>query len=99
MIWSSLMATSRTRWVGLGIGAVAVVVAAWLAGLAPRTASAPSGSVVVAGSLDDLLMDLQLVPLDGRAPKPFELQSLDGRQVALADLAGRPALLYFWATW
>ena len=93
------MATSRTRWVGLGIGAVAVVVAAWLAGLAPRTASSPSGSVVVAGSLDDLLMDLQLVPLDGHAPKPFALQSLDGRRVALADLAGRPALLYFWATW
>ena len=78
MIWSSLMATSRTRWVGFGVGAVAVV---------------------VAGSLDDLLMDLQLVPLDGRAPKPFALQSLDGRQVALADLVGRPALLYFWATW
>ena len=52
---SSLMATSRTRWVGLGIGAILVVVAAWLAGLAPRTASSPRGSVVAAGSLDDLL--------------------------------------------
>ena len=99
MIWSSLMATSRTRWVGLGIGAAAVVVAAWLAGLAQRTASSPSGSVVVAGSLDDLLMDLQLVPLDGQAPKPFALRSLDGPRVTLADFAGRPALLYFWATW
>ena len=93
------MATSRTRWVGLGIGAVAVVVAAWLGGLAPRMASSPSGSVVVAGSLDDFLMDLQLVPLDGQQQKPFALPSLDGRRVALADLAGRPALLYFWATW
>ena len=93
------MATSRTRWVGFGVGAVAVVVAAWLAGLAPRTASSPSGSAVVAGSLDDLLMDLQLVPLEGLAPKPFALQSLDGPRVTLADFAGRPALLYFWATW
>jgi len=54
---------------------------------------------VTAGSLDDLLMDLQLVPLDGQRPKPFALPSLDGRRVALADLAGKPALLYFWATW
>ena len=93
------MATSRTRWVGLGIGAIAVVVAAWLAALVPQTASAPDRGMVVAGSLDDLLMDLQLVPLDGQAPKPFALESLDRRRVMLADLAGRPALLYFWATW
>ena len=99
MLWSSLMATWRTRWIGLVIGAVAVVGAAWLAGLAPRTALSPGGNVVAAGSLDDLLMELQLVPLDGQRPKPFALASLDGRQVSLADLAGRPALLYFWATW
>ena len=100
MIWSSLMATSRARWVGLGIGAVAVVaVAGWLGGVAPRTGSSPSGGEVTAGSLDDLVMDLQLIPLDGQRPKPFALDSLDGRRVALADLAGKPALLYFWATW
>ncbi len=99
MVCSSLMATSWTRWVGLGIAAVAVVTAAWLGGFVSRTASPPSGSAVTAGSLDDLLMDLQLVPLDGQRPKPFALPSLDGRRVALADLAGKPALLYFWATW
>jgi len=63
---------------------------------------APAGggsTQVAAGSLDDLLMDLQLVPLDGQRPRPFALESLDGRRIALADLAGRPALLYFWATW
>ena len=93
------MATWRTRGVGFAIGAVALVGAAWLAGLAPRTASSPGGNVVVAGSLDDLMMELQLVPLDGQRPKPFVLPNLEGRRVALADLAGRPALLYFWATW
>ena len=95
------MATVTRRSIGLGIGAVAVVAGAWLAGGLPtRKAPGPSGSAqVVAGSLDDLLMDLQLLPLDGQAPKPFALESLDGRRVALADLAGRPALLYFWATW
>ena len=77
---------------------IIVLVGAWYL---TRPARSPSGSgaVVVAGSLDDLLMDLQLVPLDGQAPKPFALHSLDGRRVTLADLAGRPALLYFWATW
>jgi cytochrome oxidase Cu insertion factor (SCO1/SenC/PrrC family) len=66
----------------------------------PAPTPQPTGSAtVVAGLLDDLLMDLQLVPLDGQAPKAFALDSLDGRRVALADLAGKPALLYFWATW
>ena len=70
----------------------------WLSagGPAPRSATAAPGG---AGTVDDLLMDLQLVPMDGRAPKPFTLESLDGRQVTLAEVAGRPALLYFWATW
>jgi len=95
------MARGVSRWIGLGIGAVAVVVGVWLAGsLSMRNAPGTSGSTqVIAGSLDDLLMDLQLLPLDGQTPKAFGLESLDGRRVALADLAGRPALLYFWATW
>ena len=85
----------------LTIGAVAVAaLGVWLAtGLGGRQSAPPSGTQVVAGSLDDLVMDLGLVPLDGQAPAPFALESLDGRRVALADLRGRPALLYFWATW
>jgi cytochrome oxidase Cu insertion factor (SCO1/SenC/PrrC family) len=89
------------RWIGLGIGATAVVTGAWLAGsLSTQTTPVTGRSAQVgAGSLDDLLMDLQLVPLEGQAPKPFALTSLDGRRVALGDYAGRPVLLYFWATW
>jgi hypothetical protein len=89
------------RWIGLVIGVVTLAAGSWLlAGLAVRMPSRMVGNTqVVAGSLDDLMMDLQLVPLDGQAPKPFSLASLEGRHVALADLAGRPALLYFWATW
>jgi hypothetical protein len=50
--------------------------------------------------LDDLLFDLQLVPLEGQTPPPFELERLgDGRKVTLAEHRGRPVLLYFWATW
>jgi cytochrome oxidase Cu insertion factor (SCO1/SenC/PrrC family) len=89
------------RWIGLAIGAATLAAGSWLlAGLAERTPSRTAGSAqIVAGSLDDLLMDLQILPLDGQPPRPFALASLDGRQVTLADLAGRPALLYFWATW
>ena len=51
-------------------------------------------------ALEDLLFDLQLVPLEGKAPPPFELERLaDGRKVSLASLKGQALLLYFWATW
>jgi cytochrome oxidase Cu insertion factor (SCO1/SenC/PrrC family) len=90
------------RWLGVSIGAIGVVVAGvWLALGIPSQRPAPArpSTQTAAGSIQDLLMDLELMPMDGQAPKPFALQSLDGRRVALADLAGRPALLYFWATW
>ncbi|MBW2242500.1 MAG: TlpA family protein disulfide reductase [Deltaproteobacteria bacterium] len=35
---------------------------------------------------------------DERAPG-FDLATLDGRQVSLDSLAGRPAVIDFWATW
>jgi cytochrome oxidase Cu insertion factor (SCO1/SenC/PrrC family) len=50
--------------------------------------------------LDDLLFDLQLIPLSGQVPPEFELERLDdGKKVTLAELRGKPVLLYFWATW
>jgi hypothetical protein len=50
--------------------------------------------------LDDLLFELQLVPLEGQTPPPFELERLgDGKKVTLAEHRGRPVFLYFWATW
>lgn len=100
---------TRRRKLALGGVAAVVVVGAgvWLGAGAPKQdAGAPTsppspsrGVQVVAASLADLMMDLELIPLDGQTPKPFTLESLDGKRVALADLAGRPALLYFWATW
>ena len=56
-------------------------------------------AAVSAEKVDDLLFDLQLVPLDGKAPAPFTLPSLDGKRVSLSDFKGQVVLLYFWATW
>jgi cytochrome oxidase Cu insertion factor (SCO1/SenC/PrrC family) len=96
--------TRRAKLTLASLVAVVVVGAGvWLgSGVPTRDAARPSpsfGAQVVAGSLADLMMDLELIPLDGQTPKPFTLESLDGKRVALAALAGRPALLYFWATW
>jgi hypothetical protein len=52
-----------------------------------------------ADAVDDLLFDLQLVPLDGRPAPGFTLPDLAGRPVSLDDHRGRVVLLYFWATW
>jgi cytochrome oxidase Cu insertion factor (SCO1/SenC/PrrC family) len=61
----------------------------------------PAAPAVAGGgrALDDRLLDLQLIPLDGPAP-PFSLERLDnGTKVTLAEHRGRVVLLYFWATW
>ena len=50
-------------------------------------------------TLDDLLFDLQFVPLDGRPAPAFTLSTLDGKDVSLAELKGSVVLLYFWASW
>ena len=52
-----------------------------------------------AEDLDILLAELQVTPLPATAPPPFKLETLDGKSFSLADLRGRPAILYFWATW
>lgn len=52
-----------------------------------------------AADLEDLLLDLQIIPLDGQAPPVFTLESLDGKKVSLGDYRGKPVLLYFWASW
>ena len=51
-------------------------------------------------ALEDLMFELQLVPLKGQPAPTFELERLaDGKKVTLAEHRGRPVMLYFWATW
>lgn len=52
-----------------------------------------------AADLEDLLLDLQVVPLDGEPPPTFALDDLKGKKISLSDFRGRVVLLYFWATW
>lgn len=49
--------------------------------------------------VEELLWDLHIVPLDGQAPPPLRATRLDGAPVTLAEVRGRPLLLYFWASW
>ncbi len=52
-----------------------------------------------AAELEDLLFDLQLIPLGGETPPAFTLESLAGKKVSLSDYRGKPVFLYFWASW
>jgi hypothetical protein len=72
----------------------ALLVMLLLAGVATPVAAADK-------VLDDLLFELQLVPLEGQVPPSFELERLGGggKKVTLAEHRGRPVMLYFWATW
>jgi hypothetical protein len=82
--------TGRRRRTALAAGLVLLLVA-----LGGRPAPAAADK-----ALDDALLGLQLVPLDGQAPPPFSLERLGGaKPVTLAEHRGRPVMLYFWATW
>lgn len=50
-------------------------------------------------NLEDLMMDLHIVPLDPQAPPTLSVVALDGGRVTLADVKGHAVLVYFWATW
>ena len=78
--------------------AVGALVALSLAVAALATAP-PAVAAGAKGPLQDMMFDLQIIPIDGPTAKPFALQNLDGRRVSLADQKGKVTLLYFWATW
>jgi cytochrome oxidase Cu insertion factor (SCO1/SenC/PrrC family) len=97
---------NRTRTlVLLGITALLGLIVLWLVGaLVPgppgshsRVTANRGGETALA--VAGLLEELQIIPQNGRRAPSFTLDTLEGARFGLADLAGRPALLYFWATW
>ena len=59
-----------------------------------------AGSTVAAPrGLDDLMMDLQIAPLEPKTPPPFSVTTISGAPITLEDVKGHAALIYFWATW
>jgi len=52
-----------------------------------------------APDVEELIWDLQVIPLDGQDAIGFTLVSLEGKKISLSGLHGRAVLLYFWATW
>ena len=61
--------------------------------------AADGAAAATSDTVEDLLFDLQLIPLDGQAPLPFTLEALDGKRVSLTDFKGQVVFLYFWASW
>lgn len=85
--------TPKTLLTAAGV-VLAGVATLWLVHQPVSTDRAGAGAI----ALGDLIRDFGIVPVTGAA-KPFSLESLDGRRVTLADLKGRPVVLYFWASW
>jgi cytochrome oxidase Cu insertion factor (SCO1/SenC/PrrC family) len=65
-------------------------------GLALLALLAVGAAPARAQDLDDLLLDMQMVVLDGQTPPAFALDVLDGGTAALTDFAGKVVMLYFW---
>lgn len=55
--------------------------------------------VLLGGPAGNTSSSRRLPPTVGSPVKDFTLQSLDGQNVRLADLQGKPVVMNFWATW
>ena len=50
-------------------------------------------------TIDDLMLDMQITPVDPQPAPPLTVETLKGGRVTLADVKGHVVLVYFWATW
>jgi thiol-disulfide isomerase/thioredoxin len=83
---------TRRQWaLAVAAGAAAAVGGAWLA---RRGTPAPASSPAAAGAQAD-----GVAVATSAGPLPQALQTVDGRTITNADLAGRALLLNFWAPW
>lgn len=74
-----------------------MTIATFMRGLCLSVALVSAASPVCA---DDPMAALKIARVaPGTAAAPFDLKTLDGRSVQLADLKGKVVLVNFWATW
>src|SRR5438128_6377752 len=75
-----------------------IVVAAVAASLffASRMAKPPAAQ---GGAMDASAMEASAMAIEGKPAPGFELETLDGKTVKLADFRGKAVLVNFWATW
>jgi len=83
---------ARAEW-RRGVGLVAALTLLAV-GLGPGPLRAGTSEAV-----EEILWDLQVVPLEGATPPPFTLLGLDGQSYSPQGAAGRVVVLYFWASW
>ena len=75
-----------------------IVVAAVAASLffASRMATPPAAQ---GGAMDASEMEASAMAIEGKSAPGFELETLEGKTVKLADFRGKAVLVNFWATW
>ena len=73
----------------------------WLWKLRQKRIFRWSIDLLIFGGIFAFVMYLQSSKLvgGGESAPAFDLQTLDGNQVAKADLLGKPTVLFFWAPW
>lgn len=57
------------------------------------------GLTVCGCASSDKSPEVQIGPQKGKLAPEFTLPSIDGQEISLSDLRGKPILLNFWATW
>jgi len=80
----------KTRWLGLLVVAVSI-----LAGCTDTTADLPTVKVDQPTAANAL----PPAPTKGHPAPEFTLATLDGEQISLSDLRGKPVIVNFWASW
>ncbi len=96
MIESKRLSLNRSV---LVVGLVIAAGAAWLA-VSIRTAGGETATLPEAPSRDAAAAQgLKVAPEKGALAPNFRLKTLQGEEVRLGDLRGRPVVINFWATW